>query len=146
MQGAQVPSVLVVEDDALFADECAQAIKDVGMSAEIVDTGRGALEYLFERQFKKERVDAVVLDLILPDMSGFEMLDIMRYVKDMPRLKKIPVIVVSALQDLLKCRRLDELSVRGRFLKPFKPELIAERIELLTVMRSPIASEIRISL
>jgi CheY-like chemotaxis protein/signal transduction histidine kinase/HAMP domain-containing protein len=84
---ARRKTLLVVEDDAGERMTIGELLGHDDIDIVSVDTGEGALAILRERQ-----VDCVVLDLRLPDMSGFELLEKFR---DDPGLADLPVIVFT---------------------------------------------------
>jgi signal transduction histidine kinase/CheY-like chemotaxis protein/HAMP domain-containing protein len=79
--------VLVVDDEADIADLIAARLRPYGVETETVYRGKEALERLRAAHF-----DAVTLDILMPGMSGFEVLRAMR--AD-PELCAVPVVVVS---------------------------------------------------
>jgi YD repeat-containing protein len=85
---AQGRRVLLVEDDARVRRVLAMALRDEGYRLSESETGQGALA-----GFADAAPDVVVLDLMLPDVDGFEVCRQLRRVSD------VPVIVVSALGD-----------------------------------------------
>jgi|GEM_PF-913341 len=79
-------SILVVEDEKHLRDLYTDELEDVGFSVRPAATGREAIESV-----KKERPDIVVLDIMLDDMEGLEVLDEIKSID-----KTIPVIINSA--------------------------------------------------
>jgi twitching motility two-component system response regulator PilH len=80
--------VLVIEDDPALRDLYAEAIRDLGQDVDVASDGVDAL-----RQLKRDRPDAIVLDLMLPQVSGYEVL---QFVRSSAELRSTPVIVISA--------------------------------------------------
>jgi CheY-like chemotaxis protein len=83
--------VLVVEDDDALRDEVAELLADDGYHVLAVRDGRQALAWLDQL-----RPDLIVLDLMLPLVSGWEVL---ANVQANPTLASVPVIVISAYAD-----------------------------------------------
>ncbi|MDQ1712686.1 MAG: hypothetical protein QOE45_2136 [Frankiaceae bacterium] len=81
-------SVLVVDDEPDIALICRLALTLAGFEVDDRDTGRGALDYLSDRV-----PDVVLLDLRLPDLSGWQVLDELR---SSGRLDELNVILFSA--------------------------------------------------
>lgn len=79
-------SILVVEDEKHLLDLYTNEFEDCGFSVRPAATGREAIESV-----KKERPDIVVLDIMLNDMEGLEVLDEIKTID-----KTIPVIINSA--------------------------------------------------
>ncbi|HKR66064.1 MAG TPA: response regulator transcription factor [Thermoanaerobaculia bacterium] len=86
--GTNTPSVLVVDDDASIRGLIVAALKRDGYVFYEAPNGRDALEVM-----RQQRPDVVVLDLMMPIVSGW---DVLRERQDDADLKRIPVIVVSA--------------------------------------------------
>nr|WP_121269383.1 response regulator [Pedobacter schmidteae] len=83
-------TVLVVEDQELHSALLAQQLTDKGVEVKQAFTGKEALDLLEEYTF-----DCIILDLKLPDISGFELLDL---IKAVPHLSHIPVIINTAME------------------------------------------------
>jgi len=86
---SQKGRILVVEDDKFLRDLLVNKLKDEGLEVGAVTDGKEAYEYL-----DKDLPDVIVLDLILPDLNGFDILE--RITKD-ARTSGVPVIVLSNL-------------------------------------------------
>jgi CheY-like chemotaxis protein/signal transduction histidine kinase len=82
--------VLVIEDQELQSAMLTQQLTDKGVEVEQAFTGKEALEILESHNF-----DCIILDLKLPDISGFELLDT---IKAIPGLAHIPVIINTAME------------------------------------------------
>jgi CheY-like chemotaxis protein len=100
----QVKNLLVVEDDALQAETIRELIGNGDVQTTIVHTGATALNTL-----RLTHYDCVVLDLGLPDMTGFELIE--RIKKD-PALTNLPIIIYTGkeltLQEETQLKRLAE--------------------------------------
>ncbi|HZP86583.1 MAG TPA: response regulator [Burkholderiales bacterium] len=79
--------ILVVDDDSASADALAYALQCYGYATDIADDGQAALD-------KCSEVDpaAVVLDIKMPHMSGFE---VTRRLRAMPQFSQLPIIAVT---------------------------------------------------
>ncbi|MDC8756403.1 response regulator [Janthinobacterium fluminis] len=84
-------SLLVVDDEPMQRDAIVALIGDSDLRIVAVDSGQAALDALRESHF-----DCMVLDLTLPDISGFDVLDL---VGKQPGLRDLPVVIYTA-QDL----------------------------------------------
>ena len=94
--------VLIVEDDRFLREIATQKLEAEGFKVTNATGGKEALDYLNTN----ERPDVILLDLILPGMSGFEVLE---GVKKNDALKAIPVIILSNLgqeEDIDKAKKL----------------------------------------
>ncbi len=97
------PRILVVEDDPRDQRLLLQALSNEGYALETAATGAQAIA-----RCRQTRFDAVTLDLLLPDMSG---LDVLAEIRKAGASAAAPVIVVSVLadQDLIGGFRVDEV-------------------------------------
>jgi CheY-like chemotaxis protein/prolyl-tRNA editing enzyme YbaK/EbsC (Cys-tRNA(Pro) deacylase) len=121
--------VLVVEDEADTNDLLCRLLEQQGFACLGAEHGQGALALADEAA-----PAAILLDLMLPDMSGFEVYERLR--RHGP-IKRIPMIVVSALDDDASRQRSEELGADAYLTKPFLPEdLIAEVEGLLADARA----------
>ncbi len=80
--------ILVVDDDASHRTLLCDALQEMGYRTAEAANGREALEFLDE-----EMPDGVLLDLRMPVMSGWGLLDLL---KKSPRTKSLPIIIISA--------------------------------------------------
>jgi DNA-binding response OmpR family regulator len=85
-------TVLLVEDDVELRDLLQDILEDEGYDVVPADDGRQALEYLRTTSGKDEAPSLMILDLMMPHVNGWEVLDAM---EADPRIQ-VPVIVVSA--------------------------------------------------
>ena len=82
--------------------------------------GRQALELLNSQAF-----DLVLLDIMMPDVNGYEVLATM---KADERLRHIPVIMISAVDEMESVIRCVELGAEDYLAKPFNPTLLRARV------------------
>lgn len=101
--------LLLVEDDPFLSSLLKARLAKEGFEVSYAADGEEALEMV-----RKEKPDLVLLDLILPKKSGFEVLEIMR---DDPRLIKLPVMIVSNLGQESDIARGKELGAVAYFIK-----------------------------
>jgi len=80
--------ILVVDDDASHRTLICDALQEMGYRTAEASNGREALEFL-----DGEMPDGVLLDLRMPVMSGWGLLDLL---KKSPRTKNLPIIIISA--------------------------------------------------
>jgi sigma-B regulation protein RsbU (phosphoserine phosphatase) len=112
--------VLVVDDHATDRLKMSMAVKNLGHNVEAAKDGQEAMEKLQNTNF-----DLVLLDLWMPVMDGYDLLAAKR--AD-PRLRDIPVIVVSSRDDTESVRKAIELGAREHLPKPFDLTLLQERV------------------
>ncbi|WP_138500173.1 response regulator [Nostoc sp. PA-18-2419] len=97
----QVKNLLVVEDDPIQAQSIIELIGNNDVQSTAVGSGKEALQILRSQHF-----DCMVLDLGLPDMSGFALIE---QIKLEPRLMKLPIIVYTGKE----LTRQEESQLRG---------------------------------
>lgn len=115
------PIVLVVDDEPLNVDLLAQELEELGMQVLTAENGRRALEVLDDGG-----CDMMLLDIMMPEVDGFEVL---QQLNADGRLASLPVIVISALNDIASVSRCIELGAEDHLLKPFDPTLLKARIQ-----------------
>lgn len=120
-------SILVVDDVQLNRE----ILKDVFADHyEVVDApdGRVALEILREKD-----IAAVLLDIVMPEMDGYEVLKVIR---GDPALSEIPVIVLTAIDDEENQIKALELGATDVVSKPFNPRMVRVRVRNVIDKRS----------
>ncbi len=118
---AKPPLVLVVEDETDTNHLLCQMLERRGFRCRGVEDGQGALDLAREL-----RPSAILLDLMLPDMSGFEMYERMRRLGP---IKLPPAVVVTALDDDAMRQRGLELGADAYLTKPFFPESLLRELD-----------------
>ena len=113
-------AILLVEDDEATRGIFEAALSDVGYVVHAAGTGAGALTRL-----RNESFDLVVLDLMLPGITGPEVLDAMQ---KGPATAQIPVIVVTGAT--LNQRELGSLNVVTMLRKPVDPYVLVDAVYL----------------
>jgi adenylate cyclase len=119
---AAMPSsaILVVDDNASNRDVLARRLTREGHAVVTAANGALALELVERQDF-----DIILLDLIMPEMSGYEVL---RRLKTAERTSHIPVIVISALDEIDTVVRCIEAGAEDYLTKPFNPILLRARV------------------
>jgi two-component system, cell cycle response regulator len=112
--------LLVVDDNSLNRIMLSRYINKLGYQANLAENGRQALEQLQGKSF-----DLVLLDVEMPEMDGYQVLEQMRAT---PRLRDIPVIMISAVEELESVVRCIELGAQDYLPKPFNPVLLRARL------------------
>ncbi|WP_205370390.1 response regulator [Thermoleptolyngbya sp. PKUAC-SCTB121] len=112
-------SVLVIDDEAVTRLLVARRLSDRVASVTTVESGQEGLELL-----KNQPFDLVLLDIIMPGLSGVQTLEKM---KADPALQSIPVIMISAADDLDSVVRCIELGAEDYLLKPLNAVLLQAR-------------------
>ena len=114
-------SVLIVEDEKEIAELVELHLKRAGIDTTIMRSGRTALESI-----KKSVPDAVVLDLMLPDVDGLEVCRRIRQTHDQ---RSMPIIMVTAKGDESDIVAGIELGADDYITKPFSPRILVARVQ-----------------
>ena len=112
--------VLVVDDNRLNRLKLARGLEQQGYAVNTAENGREALEMLRSTSF-----ELLLLDIMMPEMDGFQVLEEM---KSDPGLRDIPVIVISALEEMDSVVKCIEMGAEDHMPKPFDPTLLNARI------------------
>lgn len=112
--------ILVVDDNASNRDLLARRLQRQGHTVLQAEDGAIALALV-----DNENVDLVLLDLMMPGISGY---DVLTSLKRNPRLQEIPVIMISALSELDSIVRCIEAGADDYLAKPFDPTLLRARV------------------
>jgi DNA-binding response OmpR family regulator/anti-sigma regulatory factor (Ser/Thr protein kinase) len=118
----QPSTVLIVEDDADISAALADLLDLAGYHTISAGSGAAALEYLEEHS-----VDMVLLDLMLPDLSGF---DVCKQVRD-STLSSVPIIMLTASNKQTNVREGLSAGADDYLTKPFDPSELLLRIQRL---------------
>lgn len=112
--------ILVVDDDELNRDILARNLDRLGHRVLFATNGRQALTTL-----ESQVVDLVLLDFMMPEMDGVEVLEAMRSGE---QTGHVPVIMLSASDELEQVAVSIEAGAEDYLLKPFEPVLLRARI------------------
>ena len=111
-------TVLLVEDDFYISELYQKAMEMKGFRVLTAADGQDALELV-----KKEKLDLVLLDIMLPSMSG---LDVLKHIKSLAKKdEKIPVIMVTNLDTPEAMEEAQHLGADDYWIKSLKPPLEA---------------------
>jgi signal transduction histidine kinase len=97
-----------------------RGLEHQGYSVDLAEDGQQALDML-----EAELFDVVLLDIIMPGMDGYQVLET---IKADPELRHIPVIVISALDEIESAVRCIEMGAEDYLPKPFNPVLLRARL------------------
>ena len=113
--------ILVTDDDEWHREIVQRQLERLGYSVALAKNGAEALDEL-----RSSKVDLVLVDMIMPEMSG---LDVLEEIKADISLHNLPVVMVSALDDLASVSKCIERGAQDYLVKPFDPILLQSRIE-----------------
>ena len=129
------PTLLVVDDNEDNRYTLTRRLSREGFSNIATATnGREALELL-----RAKPIDLVLLDIMMPDMNGYEVLE---HLKADPQLQHIPVIMISAVDEIESVIRCVELGAEDYLSKPFNPTLLRARVGA-TLERKKLHDQVR---
>jgi adenylate cyclase len=120
LAAVQPSRILVVDDNASNRDLLSRRLQRQGHTVLQAEDGTIALALV-----EKEALDLVLLDLMMPGISGY---DVLTLLKRNPRSQEIPVIMISALNELDSIVRCIEAGADDYLAKPFDPTLLRARV------------------
>jgi serine phosphatase RsbU (regulator of sigma subunit)/FixJ family two-component response regulator len=112
--------VLVVDDNEANRDLLARYLGRLGHTVVLAENGRQALERAAQETF-----DLVLLDIMMPEVNGYEVL---QRLKGDAASRDIPVIMISALDEIESVARCIEAGAEDYLPKPFNPTLLRARV------------------
>jgi CheY-like chemotaxis protein len=118
--------ILVVEDDMRTAFALSATLRAKGAEVLVADTGRAALETLGQ----EPDVDAVLMDIMMPEMDGYEA---MRRIRQDARFERLPVIALTAKAMKGEREKCIEAGASDYLTKPIDAE------QLLTMLQAWLA-------
>ncbi len=114
------PQILVVDDNEMNRDVLSRRLRKLGLAVEMAVDGRDALAKLREQPF-----DLVLLDIMMPELNGYEVLAAMKEDAD---LRHVPVIMISAIDEIESIVKCIDLGAEDYLTKPFNPTLLRARV------------------
>jgi two-component system phosphate regulon response regulator PhoB len=124
--------ILVVDDEPDLLELVRVNLRQAGFDVDIAETGRQALDRL-----RRSRPDLVILDLMLPDLSGT---DVCRHVRSDPSLGDVPIIMLTARGEEVDRVVGLELGADDYVTKPFSPRELTLRVRAVLRRRQSTAS------
>src|SRR5512145_2347608 len=121
--------ILVIDDEPDLLELVRINLRQAGYEVETAETGRDALELL-----RRSAPDLVVLDLMLPDVTGTE---ICRRMRTDPELADLPIIMLTAKADEVDRVVGLELGADDYVTKPFSPRELTLRVRAVLRRRKP---------
>ena len=118
--GSAKGRILVVDDEGLNCEVLSRRLQREGYEATAASSGMEAMKLLHKQSF-----DAVLLDFLMPEMNGMEVL---QTIKKDPCLRHLPVIMLSALTELERVVRCIELGAEDFLSKPINSVLLRARL------------------
>lgn len=118
-----IRKVLIVDDSATELKRLEQIVSDAGYTVITASSGKEALE-----RAEREQPDAVLLDIIMNDMNGFQ---VCRAISSGEATRNIPVVLVSSKREKIDQAWGEEQGARGYVTKPYTTEEILSQLRAL---------------
>ncbi len=118
--GDESGSILVVDDNGINRDLLSRYLERQGHTVQVAHNGRQALEMIATGAF-----DLVLLDITMPGLTGYQVL---QHLKHSETWRDLPVIMISALDEMDSVVRCIELGAEDYLPKPFNPVLLRNRV------------------
>jgi len=113
--------ILLVEDEEIMIDLLQKKLTKEGYETSVARDGQEGLEMM-----KEVKPDLILLDIIMPKMGGFEVMEEMAKIKE---LKKIPVIVISNSGQPVELDRAQKLGAKDWLIKTeFDPQEVIDKV------------------
>ena len=112
--------ILVIDDNRLNRMKLTHHLSQQGHSVEVAENGSQGLEMLGKQAF-----DLVLLDIVMPELDGYQVLKRMKADR---QLQNIPVIVISAVEEMDSVIQCIKNGAEDHLSKPFDPTLLQARI------------------
>ena len=119
--GGESGSILVVDDNEINRDLLSRYLERQGHTVQVAANGRQALEMIATGAF-----DLVLLDIMMPELNGYQVL---QHLKQSETWRDLPVIMISALDEIDSAVRCIELGAEDYLRKPFNPVLLRARVQ-----------------
>ncbi len=124
---AKPAHILIVDDQEPNRILLADLVSSLGHTPFLADTGLSGIE-----QLRKQPMDLVLLDIMMPVMDGFEVLE---RIRTDHALRHMPVIVVSGVDTMDSVLRCTEAGADDYLIKPFNPSMLKARIDACLVKK-----------
>lgn len=109
-------NVLIVDDDEMNRDTLARRLRQQGCTYEMAENGAEAIAMI-----KPHKYDLILLDIMMPEVDGYSVLS---HLKNDPELKNLPVIMISAVEEMESVMKCMELGADDYLTKPLDPNLL----------------------
>lgn len=113
--------ILVVDDNEMNRDLLSRRLLRQGHTVVLAENGRQALAKVNEQAF-----DVILLDIMMPEVNGFEVL---AHIKANQQLRHIPIIIISAAEDIESIVKAIELGAEDYLPKPYNTLLLKARLD-----------------
>ncbi len=114
-------NVLIVDDDEMNRDTLARRLRQQGCRYEMAENGAEAIAMI-----QPQKYDLVLLDIMMPEVDGYSVLS---HLKNDPELKNLPVIMISAVEEMESVMKCMELGADDYLTKPLDPKLLKAAVD-----------------
>ena len=122
MKQSMGKKILIAEDEEILSTLLEKKLIEEGYQIFVAENGEKTMEIL-----NKEKVDLLLLDIVMPKKSGFE---VMKEMKKDSKLSKIPIIVISNSGQSVEINRVKELGAKDWLIKTeFAPQEVVEKVK-----------------
>jgi DNA-binding response OmpR family regulator len=115
--------ILIIDDDPDLLLLLNKMLKRIGAETVVAENGESGMALM-----KAQRFDLLVLDLMLPDIDGYE---ILKRIRADEELKDLPVLILSARADPDAINRGLEAGANGYLTKPYLPNTLTSRVRAI---------------
>lgn len=118
--------IMLIEDEEVLSSLLKRKLEEGGYEVIVAYDGEEGLAIM-----KKQRPDLVLLDIVMPKMGGFEVMEEMNKVPGL-NLKRLPVIIVSNSGQPVEIDKAQELGIRDYLIKTqFDPQEVVDKVKNL---------------
>jgi signal transduction histidine kinase len=117
------PLILIVDDDSILRGVAGESLRQAGFSVSEAENGVQALAAI-----KESRPDIVLLDVMMPEMDGF---DTCRAIRALPNGDMLPVVMITALEDLDSINKAYEVGATDFITKPINWVILVQRVRYM---------------
>ncbi|MCK5836111.1 MAG: EAL domain-containing protein [Desulfobacula sp.] len=119
----KIPLALVVDDDASLRMVMVAALRKFGLYAIEADSGSSSIEV-----FKSEKPDIVLMDVVMPDMDGF---DACKIIRQSPGGTYTQILMVTGLEDTESTKKAFDVGANGFVTKPLSLVMLGYRVQYM---------------
>ena len=118
-------SILVVDDNEDIRGLLSLVLQKEGYEVHAAEDGASALEQAYEK-----KPDLILLDVMMPGLSGLEVLSTIRENKD-KKISEVPIMMITAKSTIDDIDAAVELGASSYIVKPFRPANLAEKVQAI---------------
>lgn len=116
--------IMLIEDEEILSGLLKRKLEENGYEVIVAFDGEEGMEIM-----KKQKPDMVLLDIVMPKMGGFEVMEKMNKMPGLS-LKEIPVIIVSNSGQPVEIEKAQDLGIRDYLIKTqFDPQEVVDKVK-----------------